>query len=154
MPSSELHYATIEELCGPLQNRELSPVELVDAALKRVEQLDERLGVFITVTADQARADARAAEDAVMRGDDLGPLHGVPVSIKDLTPTAGIRTTFGSKIHEHNVPTEDALLVERMREAGATCLCLTAGKTLMFDRDEMLRLADRHRIAVVAAPPV
>ena len=119
MLSSELHYATIEELAGPLQRRELSPVEVTEAVLGRIEQLDERLGVFITVTADQARAEAKRAEEEIRRGEYRGPLHGIPVSLKDLYNTAGVRTTMGSKIFADFVPTEDATSVARLRQAGA-----------------------------------
>ena len=122
MPSSDLHYATIEELAPKLQKGELSPVELVDAALNRVEQLDERLGVFITITADQARADAKRAEEEIRRGEYRGPLHGIPVSLKDLYYTAGVRTTMGSKIFADFVPSEDATSVTRLRQAGAVIL--------------------------------
>src|SRR5918911_1847555 len=98
MPSAELHYATIQELAPRIQRRELSPVELTEAILRRIEQLDRRLGVFITLTADQARADAKRAEAEIGRGEYRGPLHGVPISLKDLYNTAGVRTTSGSKI--------------------------------------------------------
>jgi len=72
-----------------------------------------------------ARKAAQGAEASLMRGEKMGPLSGVPVSVKDLTPTAGIRTTFGSKIFEHSVPTEDGLMIERLKKAGAIVL----GKT-------------------------
>src|SRR5438067_8316464 len=129
MPSSELHYATIEELAGPLQRRELSPVELTEAVLTRVEQLDQRLGVFITLMADQARADAKRAEQEIRQGDYRGPLHGIPISLKDLYNTAGVRTTSGSTILADFVPTEDATSVTRLREAGAVII----GKTNLHE---------------------
>src|SRR4029453_8829986 len=100
-------------------------VELVDALLARIERVNPAVNAYCTVTADAARAAAREAEAAARSGDDLGLLHGVPYSLKDLTPTRGIRTTMGSKIFEHNVPAEDAALVERLRAAGAILL----GKT-------------------------
>src|SRR4026208_1728003 len=100
MPSAELHYLTIEAAADQLQRREVSPVELTEAALARIEQLDERLGIFIPVTAEagRARAAARQAEADIRRGEYRGPLHGVPVSVKDLYNTAGVRTTNGGKI--------------------------------------------------------
>jgi aspartyl-tRNA(Asn)/glutamyl-tRNA(Gln) amidotransferase subunit A len=122
MPSAELHYATIEELAPRLERRELSPVELTEAVLRRIEQLDERLGVFITVTAEQAREDARRAEAEIARGEYRGPLHGIPISLKDLYNTAGVRTTAGSKILADHVPAEDATSVARLRQAGAVIL--------------------------------
>jgi aspartyl-tRNA(Asn)/glutamyl-tRNA(Gln) amidotransferase subunit A len=125
MSEAELHYATIEQLAGPLQRAELSPVELVEASLARIERLDGRLGVFITVTAEQARGEAREAEREIARGEYRGPMHGVPVSLKDLYDTAGVRTTCGSRILADNVPSEDAAVVRRLREAGA----IVIGKT-------------------------
>lgn len=125
MSIAELHYATIEQLAGPLRRRELSPVELLEAVLRRVELLDERLGVFITLTAQQARAEALGAEQEIKRGEYRGPLHGIPVSLKDLYDTAGVRTTCGSRILADHVPAEDATVVQRLREAGAIMI----GKT-------------------------
>jgi Asp-tRNA(Asn)/Glu-tRNA(Gln) amidotransferase A subunit family amidase len=108
-----------------IRDKEVSPVEVVDAVLARIDRINPRINAYCTVTVDHARAAAREAEAAVTRSGTLGPLHGVPYSLKDLTPTKGIRTTMGSKIFEHNVPSEDAILVERMRAAGAILL----GKT-------------------------
>lgn len=125
MSGTDLCYTPALELARAIRERAVSPVEVVDAVLARIEKLNPIVNAYCTVAADQARAAARKAEQAVMAGDTLGPLHGVPVSFKDLTPTAGIRTTFGSKIFEHNVPTEDAVLVQRMKAAGG----ITIGKT-------------------------
>jgi aspartyl-tRNA(Asn)/glutamyl-tRNA(Gln) amidotransferase subunit A len=97
----------------------------VDAFLGRIDRLNPALNAYCTVTADQARAAARRAEEAVMRGAALGPLHGLPVSIKDLIFTRGVRTTRGSKLYEHYVPDQDAPVVERLTAAGAIVL----GKT-------------------------
>ncbi len=108
-----------------IRERQLSPVEVVDAVLDRIHALDPVLHAFCTLTEDQARADAQAAEAALMRGEALGPLHGVPVSIKDLICTQGIRTAAGSKAYETLVPDEDDIVVERLRAAGAIIL----GKT-------------------------
>jgi aspartyl-tRNA(Asn)/glutamyl-tRNA(Gln) amidotransferase subunit A len=129
MPSGELHYLSIEELAPRLERRELSPVEVVEAALRRVEQLDGQLGAFITVTAEQARAEARQAEQEIGRGEYRGPLHGIPISLKDLYQTAGLRTTAGSKILADHVPTEDATTVTRLRQAGA----ISIGKTNLHE---------------------
>lgn len=125
MSAEELCWTPARELARMIRRREVSPVEVVGALLERIERVDPRLGAYVTVTADQARAAAREAEAAVLRGEALGPLHGVPYSLKDLTPTRGIRTTMGSRIFEHHVPDEDAALVERLRRAGAILL----GKT-------------------------
>ncbi len=112
-------------LADAIRAGRLSPVELVRAHLERIERVNPRLGAYCTVAADAALAAARAAEAAVHRGDPLGPLHGVPVAIKDTTETAGLRTTYGSLIFAHHVPAEDAIVVERLRRAGAVVL----GKT-------------------------
>jgi Asp-tRNA(Asn)/Glu-tRNA(Gln) amidotransferase A subunit family amidase len=125
MWNDELCWTSAADLAAAIRDRKLSPVELTDAVLTRIEAVNPRVNAYCTVVADRARAEARAAEAAVMRGDTLAPLHGVPISFKDLTPTAGIRTTFGSKIFEHHVPTEDAAVVERARRAGAVVI----GKT-------------------------
>ena len=93
--------------------------------LDRIERLDSQLNSYLTVAADQALRAAQAAEAAVMRGDALGLLHGVPVSIKDSENTRGVRTTMGSLVHRDHVPDEDSLPVERILGAGAVML----GKT-------------------------
>ncbi|HEX4836202.1 MAG TPA: amidase family protein [bacterium] len=116
---------TAADLAAAIRARRLSPREVTDAVLTQIERLNPATNAFCTVAADRARDDARSAEAAVMRGGPLGPLHGVPVSIKDLTPTRGIRTTFGSLAFADHVPAEDALIVERLRAAGTIIL----GKT-------------------------
>ena len=109
MDATELCYTPATKLAAAIRAKEISPVEVTAAVLTRIERLNPTLNAYCTVTAELARTTARAAEAAVMRGGCPGPLHGVPYSLKDLTPTKGIRTTFGSKIFEHHVPTEDAL---------------------------------------------
>ena len=94
-------------------------MELTDAVLARAEKLQPVLNCFITIAADQARAAAKQAEDAVMQGKPLGLLHGIPFAAKDLVNTAGVRTTFGSLHHDDNVPKEDAVCAARMKQAGA-----------------------------------
>lgn len=113
------------EIAAAIRNRTLSPVEITDAILDRINRLNPTLHAYLTVTDENARAAARDAEAAVMRGDRLGPLHGVPVSLKDLTYTAGTRTTRGSLLYADFVPTEDHPVAARMKEAGAIIL----GKT-------------------------
>jgi Asp-tRNA(Asn)/Glu-tRNA(Gln) amidotransferase A subunit family amidase len=125
MSPDSLCWTPATELARMVRTKQISPVEIVDATLARIDRLNPRINAYCTVVADQARAAAREAESAVTRGDALGPLHGVPYSLKDLTPTRGIRTTMGSRIFEHNVPDEDAALVERLRAAGGILL----GKT-------------------------
>lgn len=121
----EFCWLSARELARMVRAKDVSPVEVLEATLRRIERVNPRINAYCTVTAEPARRQALAAEEAARRGDPLGPLHGVPYSLKDLTPTRAIRTTMGSKIFEHNVPEEDAILVERLRGAGAVLL----GKT-------------------------
>ena len=117
MASDDLCWKPATELARMIRAKDVSPVEIVDAFLSRIDRVNPAINAYCTVTADEARAAARRAEEAVVRGGALGPLHGVPYSLKDLTPARGVRTTMGSKIFEHNVPEEDAALVERLRGA-------------------------------------
>ena len=125
MTTNELCWMSAVELAAAIRARRLSPVEVTRAVLERIESINPRVNAYCTVVAERALADARGAEAGVMRGDALGVLHGLPISFKDLTATAGIRTTMGSRIFEHWVPDEDAIVVERARRAGAVVL----GKT-------------------------
>lgn len=109
----------ITELSSLLESRELSPVELVDAHLERIDALEETLNAFITVARDEAKAAAREAERAISRGEYRGPLHGIPVGLKDLFATKGLRTTSGTTVWAHHVPSEDAFSVARLKNAGA-----------------------------------
>ena len=121
----ELCWTSAVDLAAAIRARRVSPVEVTRAMLARIEAVNPALNAYCTVVAARALSEARAAEAAVVRGDAIGPLHGVPISFKDLTPTAGIRTTMGSRIFEQWVPDADALVVERARRAGAIVL----GKT-------------------------
>jgi len=112
-------------IAAAIREREISPVEVMRATLERIEQSQPVLNAFITVAADAAMAAARDAEAVVMRGAPLGPLHGVPVAVKDLIPTANIRTTWGSLIFKDHVPDHDAVVVTRLKQAGA----IVVGKT-------------------------
>src|SRR5207253_1103819 len=112
-------------LARRIRTKEISPVAVIDAVLRRIEALQPTVNAFITVTADEARDAARRAEAAVMAGDALGPLHGAPFSAKDLIVTKGVRTTMGSVIFTDQVPVDDAVAVRRLREAGAILI----GKT-------------------------
>ena len=118
MPALE----TIVELGPRLRRKEVSPVELTRCCLDRIEKLNPALNAFITVTGDSALAEARAAEIEIARGEWRGPLHGIPVALKDLIDTAGTRTTAASALFEHRVPIEDAEVVRRLRRAGAVFL--------------------------------
>ena len=112
-------------LAALVRDRSVSPVELVEASLTAIEASEPYLNAFVTVCADDARAAARAAEEAVMRCAPVGPLHGVPMAVKDLVRTAGVRTTYGSRTHEHHLPERDASPVARLKAAGAILI----GKT-------------------------
>jgi aspartyl-tRNA(Asn)/glutamyl-tRNA(Gln) amidotransferase subunit A len=113
---------TIVELSLRLRRKEISPAELTRACLDRIEKLNPTLNAFITVTDESALAEARAAEVEIARGEWRGPLHGIPIAIKDLIDTAGTRTTAASAVFERRVPTEDAEVVKRLRRAGAVIL--------------------------------
>ncbi len=122
MADSDLMSMTISELAPKIQAKEVSPVELTEAALAQVDRLQPVLNSFITILHDQARAQAKEQEAALMRGDYRGPLHGIPVGIKDNLATAGIRTTVGTKVLADHVPGEDAEVVSRIKQAGAIIL--------------------------------
>jgi aspartyl-tRNA(Asn)/glutamyl-tRNA(Gln) amidotransferase subunit A len=113
---------TIVDLAPRLRRKEVSPVELTRACLDRIEKLNPTLNAFITVTAESAVAEARAAESEISRGEWRGPLHGIPIAIKDLIDTAGVRTTAGSELYKDRVPAQDAEVVRRLRQAGAVIL--------------------------------
>src|SRR5260370_14606802 len=126
MPDAQLCWMPATELAALIRRKKVSPVEVVDAVLDRIERLNPKLNAFVTLTADQARRDAKAAERALAKkGAKLGPLHGVPFSVKDLVITKGVRTTFGTPLYRDNVPAEDAPMVQRLKAAGAIML----GKT-------------------------
>jgi aspartyl-tRNA(Asn)/glutamyl-tRNA(Gln) amidotransferase subunit A len=116
------HLETIVDLAPRLRRKEVSPVELTRACLERIEKLNPTLNAFITVTAESALAEARAAESEIFRGDWRGPLHGIPIALKDLVDTAGTRTTAASAVFEHRIPTEDGVVLQRLRRAGAVIL--------------------------------
>jgi aspartyl-tRNA(Asn)/glutamyl-tRNA(Gln) amidotransferase subunit A len=111
--------SSISDFAPRIRKREISPVEITQECLSRIERLNPSLNAFITVTAESALAEARRAEEEISDGKWRGPLHGIPIALKDLIETAGVRTTAGSALHEHRVPTEDAEIVRRLRQAGA-----------------------------------
>jgi aspartyl-tRNA(Asn)/glutamyl-tRNA(Gln) amidotransferase subunit A len=110
---------TILELSPLLRQKKISPVELTQAFLERIEKQNPALNAFITVTAESALASARTAEVEITRGDWRGPLHGIPIALKDLIDTAGTRTTAASEHHKNRISTEDAEVVRRLKQAGA-----------------------------------
>ena len=126
MASDELCWLSATDLAGLIRRRKVSPVEVIDDVLDRIGRLNPQINAYVTVTADEARRAARAAERVLGRRQaTLGPLHGVPFSVKDLVTTKGVRTTFGTRLFADNVPAEDAPMVARLRAAGA----IMVGKT-------------------------
>ena len=119
----------ITEASERLRSREISPVELTQACLRKIEELNPTLNAFITVTAESALAEARAAEQEMASGNCRGPLHGIPIALKDNIDTAGVRTTAGSNLFQNRIPTEDAEVVRLLKAAGAVFL----GKTNMHE---------------------
>jgi amidase len=121
----ELCEMSAVELAARLASRQVSAREVMTAHLARIERINPKINAIVTLTAERAMAAAAAADEAIVRRAPLGVLHGLPVAHKDLVETAGIRTTFGSPFYRDNVPTRDAVIVTRMRAAGA----ITVGKT-------------------------
>ena len=115
---TDLAWLTASQAVAMIAQKDLSPVEYLDALLSRAAAEQERLNPFSHVAAESARKAAIAAEAAVMRGDELGPLHGLPVHVKDLLKTKGIPTEYGSAIHAGYVPDNDDVLVARLHAAG------------------------------------
>src|SRR4030081_3310021 len=113
---------TICELSRKIRDREISPVELTHHCLVLIEKLNPALNAYITVTAESALERARVAEREIYRGAYLGPLHGIPIGLKDILDTAGVRTTAASALYKDRIPTEDAEVVRRLRCAGAIIL--------------------------------
>jgi aspartyl-tRNA(Asn)/glutamyl-tRNA(Gln) amidotransferase subunit A len=129
MKSDELKALTLAEAASRISTGDLSPVELTQAVLERIETLNPKTNAFITVTADHAMRQAETAEAAVKKGEALGPLHGIPVSLKDLIDTAEISTTAASLVMADRVPTQDASVWRRLKDAGA----ILVGKTNLHE---------------------
>ena len=125
MSDNSLVRQSARELARLIRTRAVSPVEVLDAHLAAIEALNPKLNAIVTLAEENAREHARRAEQAVMKGEPLGALHGLPVGIKDITQTAGIRTTFASPLLKDNVPGEDEEVVRRLKAAGAIVLAKT-----------------------------
>ena len=125
MASNDICYLTAREIRDKISNHELSAGEVMEAHLIQIESVNPTVNAIVTLHSDQAMDGAKAADAAISSGDELGPLHGLPTAVKDLTLTKGIRTTFGSPIYKDNVPDRDAIIVERIKKAGAIII----GKT-------------------------
>jgi amidase len=125
-PPNEICFMRATDLAATIRDKNLSAREVMQAHLRQIERVNSKVNALVTlVDEDKLMAQARAADDIIARGDSVGPLHGLPVGVKDLTETAGIRTTYGSPLYRDFVPNHDALVVERMKNAGA----IVVGKT-------------------------
>src|SRR5215210_6007247 len=125
MPEGEICFLRATELARGIRMKELSVREVMEAHLAQIERVNKEVNAIVTLTAEEAVNRARAADEALARGEEVGPLCGLPVAHKDLSPTRGVRTTFGSLVYKDFVPDRDALIVERLKEAGA----ISVGKT-------------------------
>ena len=123
--SDDLCFSSVYDLARMIRKKEVSPVEVAEAHLRRIEALNPEIFAYQTVTAEAAMEAARAAEAEIMKGQWRGPMHGVPYGAKDIVDTAGVLTTNGSSFHRDNVPREDAEIIRRLKGAGAVML----GKT-------------------------
>ncbi|MFC7212675.1 amidase [Saliphagus sp. GCM10025334] len=123
--TADLCSRSATDLADSIRRGDLSPIDVVEAHLERIDERNDTINAFLTVCDDRAREQARAAQRSIDDGDPLGPLHGVPVAIKDLYDVAGVRTTYGSRVFEDNVPSEDSIVAERLQAAGA----IVIGKT-------------------------
>ena len=126
MPDLPLHLKTIVEVGSLIGSRQLSPVEVTTALLERIEVLDRDLMSYATLMADHALKSARKSEDEISRGGYRGPLHGVPVAVKDLCFTSGVRTMGGSRVNSDHIPDFDATVVARLEAAGAVACASSA----------------------------
>jgi amidase len=125
MPNNELYFLTAVELAEKIRAREVSAKEVMEIHLNQIERVNPKVNAIVTYLPEQAMEGASAADEMLARGDAVGPLHGLPIAHKDLVETKGILTTYGSPIYKDNVPDQDALIVERLKKAGA----VTIGKT-------------------------
>src|SRR3989442_15892580 len=126
MLSEDILYLSVHELGEQIRSRKISPVELTESYLARLEKLGPRLGAVATLTPDLALEQARAAEEEIAAGHSRGPLHGIPYGAKDLLATRGIPTTWGAPPFKEQVFDHDATVVTRLREAGAVLVAKLA----------------------------
>src|SRR6266852_2272825 len=136
----ELNFLSAVSMAEQIRRKRLSPVELVESHLTRIEELNPRLNAFVQVDAEAARRQARVAEEAAGNGEKLGPLHGVPLSIKSSVKVAGLNCESGTKLREGMVAAQDAPLVSRLRQAGAIILGVTNTPELLmaWETDNLL----------------
>ena len=125
MTNTDINFMTAIELSQRIRGGDLSCVEVMQAHIAQIDRVNPQVNAIVTYHPDTALEGAKAADDALSRGDDVGALHGLPVAHKDLADTAGVRTTYGSPIYADHIPEQDALMVERLKQAGA----ISVGKT-------------------------
>jgi amidase len=125
MEHQEICFLTATEMARRIRAKELSATEVMEAHLAQIERINPKVNAIVTFLPGQALEEARAADDAIVRGEDVGPLHGLPIAHKDLVFTKGVRTTLGSLVFKDFIPQEDDLIVERLKQAGA----ISVGKT-------------------------
>ncbi|WP_078593691.1 amidase [Evansella clarkii] len=123
--ANDLHYLSATQLNKLIHSKELSPVELMDLTIERINKINPEINAFCTISGESARNKARLAEEKIMKNESFGLLHGIPTAIKDLTPTQGITTTFGSRAYKNFIPEHDSECVKRLKLAGA----IVTGKT-------------------------
>jgi aspartyl-tRNA(Asn)/glutamyl-tRNA(Gln) amidotransferase subunit A len=123
--NGELYWKSACEIRELIRKKEVSPVEIVKETLDRIDAVNPKINSYVTICADNALSDAKHAEDALFKKTELGILHGIPFSVKDVTLTKNVRTTMGSKLMESFIPSEDAVLVSRLKEAGAYPIPIT-----------------------------
>lgn len=125
MPAADLVTLSAVELRRLIGGKQISPVELLDACIAQIEAVNPAVNAICATDFDRARDQAKRDEAAVLAGDDLGLLHGLPCGVKDLEATAGLRTTLGSPLHKDDVPEKDTFMVGQVRAAGANLFCKT-----------------------------
>src|ERR671924_2249175 len=125
MPDTDICFLTATELARRIRVKDLSAREVMEAHLAQIDRVNPKVNAIVTLLPELAMAQAKRADEALARGEEVGPLHGLPIAHKDLVPTRGIRTTYGSRIFKDYVPDHDGLIVERLKKAGA----ITLGKT-------------------------
>ena len=145
MPDDDLAFASAWELRRLIDSRQVSIVELTELFLRRIEALNPKLNAYLTVTAEEGMESARAAQEALLRGETWGNLHGIPISIKDLEVTRDIRSTSGSLIFKDHIPDQDSIVVERVRRSGAIILGKTNTPEFGFSGTTENRLGDACR---------
>ena len=144
MDKQDIPFLSASELSRLIEKKEVSPVEAIEAYLQRIEDLDFKFNSYLTVCRDQALQAARIAEQSILQGNHLGPMHGIPVAVKDQFWSKGIRTTGGSRILADFIPNEDATVVANLKKAGAILL----GKTNVTE----FAITRVHRYSAVRNP--